>query len=89
MFTGGPEGSGIAEELELLEDEEEELLLELLELELLEVELEFELELLELDELELLVPVLPLELLLPPHAAKAAASTSDTLALVKPAKLTD
>jgi hypothetical protein len=64
-------------------------LLELLELELLEVELEFELELLELDELELLAPVLPLELLLPPHATKAAASTNDTLALVNPAKPTD
>lgn len=88
VFTGGPEGSGIPAELELLELEEEELLLELLELELLELELEFELELLELDELELPVPGLPLELLLPPHAAKEAANSSDTLAFVKPAKLT-
>lgn len=86
VFTGGPDGSGIPEELELL-DEEEELLLEL---ELLELELELELEFeLELDELELPVPGLPLELLLPPHAAKAAAKTSDTLALVNPIKLTD
>ena len=70
------------DELELLE---EELLLELFELELLELELELELEFeLELDELELPVSGLPLELLLPPHAAKAAAKTSDTLAFFRP-----
>ena len=78
------------DELELLDEDEEELLLELFELELLELELELELEFeLELDELELPVSGLPLELLLPPHAAKAAAKTSDTLALVNPVKLTD
>lgn len=76
------------DELELLDEDEEELLLELFELELLELELEFELELLELDELELPVPGLPLELL-PPHAAKAVAKTSDTLALVNPEQLID
>lgn len=71
------------DELELLDADEEELLLELLELELLELEFE-----LELDELELPVPGLPLELL-PPHATKAVAKTSDTLALVNPVQLTD